>query len=88
VLKVILPVGVPVPEVTLTPVVGEMLQLELEILDPVKEKLVEPPVATLPPPLLATANPLGVGHGGVADTVIVAVAFAVVVLQAPVELAM
>ena len=81
------PVGEPVPDVTLTPVVGEMLHVELEILDPVKEKLVEPPVAILLPPLLATAKLLGVGHGAIADTVNDAVAFAVVVLQEPVELA-
>ena len=62
--KVIFPVGDPVPEVTLTPVVGEMLQLELETFVPDKEKLVVPPVAMLLPPLLATAKPLGVGHAG------------------------
>ena len=83
----IFPVGDPVPEVTLTPMVGEMLQLELEMFVPDKEKLVEPPVLTLPPALLATARLLGVGHGGVADTVTVAVAVAVAVVQEPVELA-
>jgi len=77
-----LPVGEPVPEVTLTPVVGDMLHVELEILDPEREKLVEPPVAMLPPPLLATERPVGVGHADV-PTVTVAVAFAAVVVQAP-----
>ena len=80
------PVGDPVPAVKLTPVVGEMLQLELEMLAPESEKLVKPPLLMLAPALLATKSPLGVGHAGV-TTVIVAVAFAVVVVQAPVELA-
>ena len=83
----ILPVGDPDPEVTLTPDVGDMLQLELEMLDPDREKLVVLPVLMLPPALLATDRPLGVGHGGVVDTVTDAVAFAVAVIQEPVELA-
>jgi len=80
------PVGEPVPEVTLTPVVGEMLQLELEIFDPESEKLVLPPAVMVPPALLATAKPLGAGHAD-AVTVTDAVAFAVVVVQGPVALA-
>jgi len=71
------------PEVVLTPVVGEMLQLVTVIFDPVSVKLVEPPVAMLPPPLLATERPVGVGQFGTVPTVTVAVAFAAVVVQAP-----
>lgn len=61
----IVPVGEPVPEVTLTPVVGEMLQLELEILAPDREKFVVPPMLMLFPALLATARPLGAVQAGV-----------------------
>jgi len=64
VLKEMLPVGEPVPEVALTPVVGEMLQLELEILDPERVKLVALPSLMLLPALLATAKLLGVGQVG------------------------
>ena len=63
--NVMLPVGEPVPEVTLTPVVGEMLQLELEILDPERVKLVALPSLMLLPALLATARPLGAVQAGV-----------------------
>ena len=76
------------PEVKLTPVVGEMLQLVTVIFDPVSVKLVEPPVVMLLPPLLATDKPLGVGQSGADPTTVsVAVAVAVAVVQAPVELA-
>lgn len=78
------PVGDPVPDVTLTPAVGEMLQLELEMLEPDKVKLVVPPVIIFPPALLATAKPLGAGQAGVV-TVTVPVALAVLVLQEPPE---
>ena len=81
------PVGDPVPAAKLTPVVGEMLQLELEIFAPESEKLVKPPLLMLAPALLATARALGTGHGGVDETVTDPVAFPVVVVQAPVELA-
>ena len=76
------PVGDPVPDVTLTPVVGEMLQEELEILDPESVKLVALPVMILPPALLATARPLGAGQAGIA-TVSVPDEVAVASLQAP-----
>jgi len=83
-----LPVDNPVPEVVLTPVVGDMLQVALEILEPESVNVFALPTFSVAPLLLATARPLGVGHGGVGDvTVNTAVAFAVVVVQEPVELA-
>ena len=78
------PVEVPEPLLGLPP---GAVHVALEILEPESVKLVEAPVLMLAPALLATARLLGVGQGGIDDTVTDAVAFAVVVVQAPVELA-